>query len=78
MVQPDGYVKKIRNIGMDLRRTVVVDDTPLSYRENPENALPIRKWDHSQYKDDCLIGVLDQIRYLQHKKDIRKALAEPR
>lgn len=71
-------MKKLKNMGFDLRRTVVVDDTPLSYKENPENALPIKKWDHSHIKDECLMGVLEQIKSVQHKKDIRKALAESR
>ena len=74
-MQPNGYVKKLKNIGCDMKRTIVVDDVPYSYKENAENAIPIKGWMQSQREDYQLLQVLARIEKIKGCKDVRKGLA---
>lgn len=67
------YVKDIAKLGRDLRRTVIVDNSPLSYVLQPENAIPIVAFftDDDDRELDKTLALLEQAR---HHKDVRKAL----
>lgn len=73
-MQQCGYVKRLRNIGVNLKKTVIVDDSPVAYKDNTENAIPIKKWSKSQNKDKQLLEVLKIIEKVKDYKDIRKGL----
>lgn len=68
------YVKDIAKLGRDLRRTVIVDNSPLSYVLQPENAIPISAFftDENDRELEKTLAVLEQARHL---KDVRKALS---
>lgn len=68
------YVKDIAKLGRDLRRTVIVDNSPLSYVLQPENAIPITAFftDDNDRELDKTLAVLEQARHL---KDVRKAFS---
>lgn len=70
-----GVVKRIARLGMDLKKTVVVDNTPNCYKENKANAIPIRSWNKSQKKDKQLLKVLDTIKKVKRLEDVRKGIA---
>jgi Dullard-like phosphatase family protein len=40
----NGYVKDLSQLGRDLRRVIIVDNSPLSYAWQPDNALEIETW----------------------------------
>lgn len=71
-------MKRIKNLGCDPRRTVVIDDTPLTYTENPENALPIPSWKKNQRWDDSLLKILSILTKISFENDIREELARLR
>ena len=72
--QPYGYVKKLKNIGLNLKKSVIVDDSPISYKENSDNAIAIKGWQKGQEKDRELLRVIEIIEQIHNSKDVRKAL----
>ncbi len=76
-VSRGGYLKDLRSLGYDMSRTVVIDDSPLTYRKNPENALPVTAWSKEQKGDKALLGLLDGLcRVSFDAGDIRAELAK--
>ncbi|KAI0563908.1 NLI interacting factor-like phosphatase [Gracilaria domingensis] len=67
------YVKDIAKLGRDLKRTVIIDNSPLSYVLQPENAIPISAFftDDNDRELDKTLALLEQARKLD---DVRKAL----
>lgn len=55
------YIKDLRKLGRDLKRTVIIDNSPMSYFLQPENAIAIPTWfdDHSDQELYNLIPVLE-------------------
>ena len=76
MATSKGYAKPLININCDYGRTVVIDDSPVAYRHNPENALPIPPWTQKQHRDRCLLELLPKIANLRDSVDIREDLAK--
>lgn len=68
------YVKDISRLGRDLRRTFIIDNSPLSYVFQPENAIPITAFftDENDRELDKTLALLEQARHL---KDVRKAFS---
>ncbi len=78
-IQGSGYVKDLRSLGCDLRRTVVIDDSPLTYSDNPENALPVAAWHKEEKGDRALLELLAGLcRVSFEGGDIRTELAKIR
>jgi len=38
------YVKDLNRLGRDLKRVVIVDNSPASYAFHPENAVAVQSW----------------------------------
>lgn len=68
------YVKDIAKLGRDLRRTFIIDNSPLSYVLQPENAIPISAFftDDNDRELEKTLAILEQARHL---KDVRRALS---
>lgn len=66
------YVKDIAKLGRDLKRTFIIDNSPLSYVLQPENAIPITAFftDDNDRELEKTLALLDQARHL---KDVRQA-----
>ncbi|GFR47190.1 hypothetical protein Agub_g8782 [Astrephomene gubernaculifera] len=73
------WVKDLSRLGRDLARTVIVDDNPLMFMYQPDNALHVAAYDPqiTGHSDDVLEQVLD---VLMHKvllaDDVREVLRE--
>jgi RNA polymerase II subunit A small phosphatase-like protein len=44
-VQYNGsYVKDLRRLGRNIKDVIIVDNSPVSFSLQPENAIPIKSW----------------------------------
>lgn len=68
------YVKDIAKLGRDLKRTFIIDNSPLSYILQPENAIPISAFftDENDRELDKTLALLEQAKNM---KDVRKAFS---
>lgn len=68
------YVKDIAKLGRDLKQTFIIDNSPLSYVLQPENAIPITAF----FTDDAdreLHKTLALLEQAKHLKDVRNAFS---
>jgi len=77
-----GYTKDLRIVTQDLKRVVIVDNSPTAYQMNPENAIPIKSW-YSTPEDSSLVELMQFLLNICVKTDvksfdIRKELKESR
>lgn len=68
------YVKDIAKLGRDLKRTFIIDNSPLSYVLQPENAIPITSF-FTDDNDRELEKTLLLLEQAKHLKDVRKTFA---
>lgn len=68
------YVKDIAKLGRDLKRTFIIDNSPLSYVFQPENAIPITAFftDDNDRELDKTLALLEQARDME---DVREAFS---
>ena len=67
-------MKDIAKLGRDLKRTFIIDNSPLSYILQPENAIPISAFftDENDRELDKTLALLEQAKNM---KDVRKAFS---
>jgi carboxy-terminal domain RNA polymerase II polypeptide A small phosphatase len=65
------YVKDIAKLGRDLKRTLIIDNSPLSYALQPENSIPIDGFftDEADRELERVLGLLEKAKTLP---DVRK------
>ena len=64
------YVKDLKKLGRELKDTVIVDNSPLSYSFNPENGLPILTW-FDDKNDKELYKITPILEFLSCVYDVR-------
>merc|ERR1719367_1597594 len=68
------FVKDLGYLGRDLEDIIIVDNSPQSYLNNPENAIPIPSW----FEDKSDTALLDILPLLENEllktKDVRTVL----
>ena len=64
------YVKDLSKVGRDLQDVIILDNSPISYLMNYENALPIRTWLDDK-NDIELYKYLRLLEYLSEVGDVR-------
>jgi len=69
------YVKDLSSIHSDLSQIIIIDNSPVSYSLNKENAIPISNWLGDNPKDDSLLCLLPFLNALQHTTDVRSILS---
>jgi len=42
--QSNGYMKDLSKLGRDLKEVIIIDNSPICYALQPDNAIPIRTW----------------------------------
>jgi len=67
------YVKDLGLIGRPLKDTIIIDNSPLSYLFNPENAVPIESW-FDDPNDNHLIELLPYLEQLTKVDDVMTVL----
>lgn len=73
----DVYVKDLSRLGRDLKKTIIVDNSPTSYLFHPRNGLPCKSW-YSSEKDTELLEILHFLRHCvmqKQKEDVRNLLS---
>jgi len=67
------FVKDLSLLGRDIRQTIIVDNSPVSYMFQPENAIPIVTWISDQ-NDTCLYDLTNILDLLAKFSDITKII----
>ncbi|KAF5369855.1 hypothetical protein D9758_001099 [Tetrapyrgos nigripes] len=71
---PNGsYTKDLSIIEPDLARVCLVDNSPVSYRVNEANGIPIEGWTHDP-SDEALLDLLPVLDSLRFTSDVRRVL----
>lgn len=60
-----------RNGSYNKTNTLVIDDTPTTYKNNIGNAIPIDKWDKDKIKDKELTRIIERLKVLKDRDDVR-------
>ena len=70
----NNYTKQLSKLGRDMKKTIIIDNSPHSYEYNPENAIPIISWFEDENDTELfkLIPILQQLSYVD---DVREMLA---
>jgi Dullard-like phosphatase family protein len=69
------FIKDLTVIGQDLTSTIIVDNSPIAYSNNKENALPIENWMGDNPSDDALLNLLPFLNALRFTSDVRSILS---
>ncbi|KAF5388255.1 hypothetical protein D9615_000368 [Tricholomella constricta] len=71
---PNGsYTKDLSIIEADLSRVCLIDNSPVSYRVNEANGIPIEGWTHDP-SDEALLDLLPVLDSLRFTSDVRRVL----
>lgn len=68
-----GFTKDLSKVCPDLSSVVLVDNSPGAYRNNPDNAIPIKSWISDPY-DSALLNILPVLDALRFCSDVRSML----
>ncbi|KAJ7095327.1 NLI interacting factor-like phosphatase-domain-containing protein [Mycena belliarum] len=71
---PNGsYTKDLSVVDADLSRVCLIDNSPISYRINEANGIPIEGWTHDP-SDEALLDLLPILDSLRFTSDVRRVL----
>ncbi|KAJ7283702.1 NLI interacting factor-like phosphatase-domain-containing protein [Mycena rebaudengoi] len=71
---PNGsYTKDLSVVDQDLSRVCLIDNSPISYRVNEANGIPIEGWTHDP-SDEALLDLLPVLDSLRFTSDVRRVL----
>lgn len=71
------YVKDLSRLGRDLRKTVILDNSPASYIFHPENAVPVQSW-FDDMADTELLNLIPVFEELSGADDVYTSLGQLR
>jgi len=68
------YVKDLRTICRDLSKVIIIDNSPVAYSLNKENAIPIEDYVGCNPQDSALLNLLPLLEELKNSSDVREVL----
>ncbi|XP_029450800.1 carboxy-terminal domain RNA polymerase II polypeptide A small phosphatase 2 [Rhinatrema bivittatum] len=71
------YVKDLSRLGRDLKKTIILDNSPASYIFHPENAVPVQSW-FDDMSDTELLSLIPVFEELSETEDIYTSLDQLR
>lgn len=69
------FVKDLSLIKQDLTSTIIIDNSPIAYSHNKENAVPIDNWLGDNPRDESLLNLLPFLNALRYTSDVRSILS---
>jgi len=69
------FIKDLSLIRQDLSSTIIIDNSPIAYSHNKENALPIDNWMGDNPNDESLLNLLPFLNALRFTADVRSILS---
>jgi len=70
------YVKDLKTVCRDLSKVIIIDNSPIAYSLNKENAIPIEDYigSNAQTQDSALLSLLPLLEELRNSPDVREVL----
>jgi len=69
------FIKDLSLIKQDLSSTIIIDNSPIAYSHNKENAVPIDNWMGDNPRDESLLNLLPFLNALRYTSDVRSILS---
>jgi len=69
------FIKDLSLINQDLASTIIIDNSPIAYSHNKENAVPIDNWMGDNPRDESLLNLLPFLNALRFTTDVRSILS---
>jgi len=69
------FIKDLTLIQQDLPSTIIIDNSPIAYSHNKENAVPIDNWMGDNPSDDALLSLIHFLGALRFTDDVRSILS---
>lgn len=69
------FIKDLSLIKQDLASTIIIDNSPIAYSHNRENAVPIDNWMGDNPRDESLLNLLPFLNALRYTSDVRSILS---
>jgi carboxy-terminal domain RNA polymerase II polypeptide A small phosphatase len=69
----NAFVKDLTRLGRQMNDVIIVDNSPIAYMFQPENALPILSW-YDNPSDRELFRFVAVLERLAYEDDVRKVL----
>jgi len=70
------YVKDLSIVCKDMRKIVIIDNSPIAYSKNRENAIPIPDFVGHAAEDQALLKLLPLLEEIRRSKDVRPVLRQ--
>jgi len=72
--QYGSYIKDLKIVCKDLSKVVIIDNSPVAYSCNKENAIPIDDWIGNNCQDKSLLDLIPLLEQVRDSEDVRKVL----
>lgn len=69
----NAFVKDLTKLGRNMTDVIIVDNSPIAYMLQPENALPILSW-YEDLTDQELPRLAQILEHLAYEDDIRRVI----
>ncbi|KAK9764370.1 Nuclear envelope morphology protein 1 [Basidiobolus ranarum] len=69
------FIKDLTKIEADLSKIALVDNSPITYSYNQDNAIPIQSWMNDNSKDEALLELLPFLDALRFVHNLRNVLS---
>lgn len=73
--ETNSFHKALTSLGRDMKKVIIVDNSPAAYVRNPYNAIPIPTWIDDE-NDHCLLDILSILKTLIPVEDVRTVLKQ--
>ena len=69
----NAFVKDLTRLGRSMKDVIILDNSPVAYLFQPENALPAISW-YDDKNDDELLRIANLLERMVHEEDVRKVI----